>query len=154
VRAGFFHASGDGDSTDGDYETFLPVLPTPRIYSRFPFYTMANLNDAFVQVIARPDTRWTLRADLHALSLADRDDLWYIGGGAFQDEPSFGYAGRPGSGRKGLATVLDVSADYQLRTDTTVSAYLGYAFGGKVIERIYGDTSGGFYGYLEVLRRF
>lgn len=157
LRAGYFHASGDGDPGDGRHETYFPVLPTPRVYARFPFFTMANLNDAFVQAVLRPEPRWTIRADAHALWLAEPDDLWYVGGGAFQDEPSFGYGGRPSGGRRGLATLLDVSADYSLRSDTTLSLYLGYAFGGDVVRRIYGgagNSADGLLGYLELTRRF
>jgi alginate export protein len=152
LRAGFFHASGDGDPADGDHGTFFPVLLTPRIYARFPFYTLANLNDAFAQVVLKPHPKWTVRSDVHALWLADPNDLWYIGGGAFQG-PSFGYAGRPSNGKQSLATLVDLSADYQVRKYTTLSAYFGYAFGGGVIDRIY-DGEDGLYGYLEFTQRW
>lgn len=153
IRAGFFHASGDGDPADGQHETFHSALLTPRIYARFPFYTLSNLNDGFVQVIARPNPKLTLRSDAHVLWLADESDLWYIGGGAFQN-PTFGFAGRPSNGKRGLGTLADVSIDYQWRKDTTFTGYFGYAWGGNVVDSIYGGGSNGFMGYLEVSRRF
>lgn len=153
VRAGFFHASGDEDPADGTHETFFPVLPTPRIYARFPFFTLANLNDAFAQVIVKPHPKLTLRGDVHGLWLADESDLWYLGGGAFQ-RPTFGYGGRPSHGKRGLATLVDLSADYQWRKHTTFSGYIGYAWGGDVIDRTYGSGSTGLLGYLEVTRKF
>lgn len=153
-RGGFYHASGDGDPNDGRHNTWFPVLPTPRIYARFPFYTLNNINDLWGQVILRPTSKWTVRGDVHSLWLADKNDLWYGGGGAFQEEPSFGYAGRPSNGEDRLATLLDVSLDYQVRKDTTLSAYFGYAFAGKVIDRIYSGNQNGFLGYLEVSRKF
>jgi hypothetical protein len=152
-RAGFFYGSGDGNPADDRHETFFPVLPTPRIYARFPFYTTANLTDAFGQVILRPSPKLTIRSDVHALRLADRGDLWYAGGGAFQERPAFGYNGRPSNGNKGLATLVDVSADYQWRATTMLSLYLGYARGGGVIDRIYSGSTG-ILGYLEATRKW
>lgn len=153
-RAGFYRGSGDGDPNDGRHGTFFPVLPTPRIYARFPFYTLANVDDAFVQAILRPTPKLTVRADAHFLSLASRNDLWYAGGGVFQDQPSFGYAGRPGNGSRSLATLVDLSADFQVRKNTTLSAYFGCAFAGDVIRSIYGPRAGGLFGYLELTQRF
>ena len=153
-RAGFSHFSGDGNSGNGRHGTFIPLLPTPRIYARFPFFTEANLNDAFFQAILRPHPKLTLRGDLHFLSLADQDDLWYAGGGAFQDQPSFGYAGRPSNGKSRLATLYDVSVEYQVRKYTTLSGYFGYARGGGVVERLDGAGSDGFLGFLELTRRW
>lgn len=153
-RAGFYRGSGDDNPKDGDHGTFFPVLPTPRVYARFPFFNEANLDDTFVQAIAHPDKRLTLRGDVHFLSLANRNDLWYGGGGAFQNEPLFGYAGRPSNGSKYLATLLDLSADFQIRKNTTLSAYFGYAMGGNVIRNIYPSDPNGFLGYLEVAHKF
>ncbi|MBI3910926.1 MAG: alginate export family protein [Armatimonadetes bacterium] len=154
VRAGYYRASGDGDPTDDDHQTFFLILPTPRSYARFPFYTLTNLNDAFGQVILRPHPRWAIRTDVHALWLADDSDLWYIGGGAFQDRPSFGFAGRPSNGQSDLATLVDLSVDYQWQQHTTLSFYLGYAIGGDVVRRIYGSSNHGLLLYAEAIRRW
>jgi len=152
-RGGYFHGSGDGDPADGKHETFFPVLPTPRIYARFPFYTNANLNDAFGQILLRPEPRVTVRADVHRLWLANRGDAWYAGGGAFQPAPSFGYAGRPSGGSDDLGTLLDLSVDYQWRPSTTLSFYLAQAFGGRVVRNIYGGRDASL-AYVEVLHRW
>jgi hypothetical protein len=152
-RAGYFHGSGDGSPLDGEHTTFFPVLPTPRVYARFPFYTLMNLNDTFVQVILRPHPKWTTRTDLHFLSLADSADLWYVGGGAFQETPAFGYTGRPSGGKTGLATLVDTSVDYQMRKNTALGVYCGYAAGGDVITNIYNNNRG-IFGYLEILQRW
>lgn len=152
-RAGYYYATGDRDPSDGDHGTFFPVLPTPRLYARYPFYTLSNVQDLFGQLILRPHPRWTVRADVHQLSLASGSDLWYAGGGAF-NRPGFGFGGRPSGGARGLATLLDLSADYQAGKKTTVSLYLGHAIAGKVIDNIYPGTSGGSFAYFEVARRF
>ncbi len=82
IRVGVLHSSGDGKASDDKHRTFFPVLVTPRLYARFPFYTLSNLNDAFAQVVMRPSPRLSIRSDVHCLWLADSSDLWYVGGGA------------------------------------------------------------------------
>lgn len=159
LRVGYFRSSGDSSATDGKHETFFQMLPTPRIYARFPFFNLMNNKDAFAQLILRPNPKLTLRADAHALSLSNSSDLYYSGGGAFQDDGrdpgfNFGFAGRPSLGGRGLAKLFDLSADYNLNANTSFGAYIGYAPGKSVIDRIYRDKSNGTFGFLEVTNRF
>lgn len=152
-RVGVFRSSGDDDATDGDHETFLTPLPTPRLYNRFPFYNQMNLTDYFGQVILRPNPKVNYRFEAHALRLSEGSDLWYIGGGPF-DDSGFGTGGRPGAGNESLATVLDFSVDYAINPQTSLGFYLGHAFGGDVIEGIYPTGSDGTYAFLEFSRKF
>jgi hypothetical protein len=152
IRAGYFQSSGDDDPLDDDHGTFFQVLPTPRNYARFPFFNLMNVRDAFVMGISRPRPDVTIRGDIHALWLAERNDLWYLGGGAFQPQ-TFGYTGRPGSGFTGLAGLYDIGVDYQLSPHTTVSGYFGHANGGALTRSIYRGKNANF-GYFEVTVRF
>lgn len=152
LRAGYNFASGDGAAGNSQHGTFVPLLSTPRPYARFPFYTQSNLEDAFVQMILQPSSRLSLRTDLHGLRLADSHDLWYIGGGAYQNT-SFGSSGRPSGGHNSLATVLDLSLDYRAGKNTSLTAYIAYAHGGDVLSSLYKSTVGA-YGYLEMTQRF
>ena len=136
VRAGYFRSTGDGDPSDARHETFFQVLPTPRVYARFPFYNLMNSEDAFAQVSLKPHARLTLRADVHALRLSDANDLWYSGGGAFQ-ETTFGYQGRPSGGKKSLGTLLDLSADVSVTPTTTLTFYGAGVRGGGVQSGVY-----------------
>ena len=153
VRVGYYCASGDNNTTDGKHDTYFPMLPTPRIYARFPFYSETNLKDTFVQLIGRPNPKLTIRADAHSLSLASSKDLWYQGGGAFVPHGNFGYAGTPSGGNSGLATLYDVSADYKVDPKTTFSVYYGSATPGSVITTIYKSNKASL-GYVELLRTF
>jgi hypothetical protein len=110
LRGGYDYRSGDGNPNDGTHGTFFQVLPTPRVYARFPFFNMMNTRDAFGELILRPSKALTIRTDIHSLALANRNDLWYSGGGMFQPW-TFGYTGRPSGGHAGLATLFDGSAD-------------------------------------------
>lgn len=153
LRGGYYLGTGDGTPGDNRHETFFQVLPTPRIYARFPFFNGMNNEDGFVQAILRPGKRWVLRADAHWLRLNKGADLWYQGGGAYQRE-TFGYAGRPGNGERDFAALYDLSADYALAPQTTLSVYLATAPGGKVIERIYPRGTDAAFGYLELTCRW
>lgn len=152
LRAGFFRSSGDDDANDDEHGTFFQHLPTPRLYARFPFYNAMNSTDAFLQFSLKPTAKVTVSSEAHLLSLTESADLWYAGGGAFE-ERTFGFAGRPSSGSDDFARVIDVGVDYALNPKTSASAYVGLADGGDVVESIFAD-GGGRYVYLEVTRRF
>ncbi len=152
VRAGYDYGTGDGDANDATHGTFFQILPTPRVYARFPFFNLMNIADAFGELIVRPSKDVTLRADVHALRLARASDLWYQGGGAFQAD-TFGYAGRPSNGRRGLATLTDLSADVAINPHLSLSGYYGSAAGRSVTDAIYAP-GGAQFGYVEVLVRF
>lgn len=153
VRAGYFRGSGDGDPTDNIHSTFFEVLPTPRIYARFPFYNLMNLEDSFVQLRLKPHAKVALRTDLHHLRLSNSNDLWYTGGGAFQ-QSTFGYVGRPSNGEKTLATMADLSVDWNITPATTLTFYVAGARGGGVVEKIYPNGRNARFAYIELTRRF
>ena len=137
LRAGVNQGSGDDDAADDTHGTFFQLLPTGRVYARFPFYNMMNTRDVFGSLLLR-HPRANLRLDARALSLADAADLWYSGSGAFERE-TFGYAGRPSGGEDGLATVLDASVEVRPRPWITLTAYGALARGGRVTRAIWGD---------------
>jgi hypothetical protein len=152
-RAGYFYSTGDDNPNDGRHGTFFQVLPTPRIYARFPFYNLMNNQDAFVEVILRPHPKWTIRSDAHFLRLSNKNDLWYTGGGAFQPS-TFGFVGRPSNGSQSLANVYDVSADYQVNPHLTLTGYYAGATGRAVIQKIYPNGGTSQFGYGELNWKF
>ena len=119
-RGGLNQGSGDHDALDDRHGTFFQIMPTARIYARFPFFNMMNTEDAFFQAILRPSSRLTLRADYHHLRLSAASDLWYAGGGVFESR-SFGFAGRPSSGHRNLAALVDFQADFRPDQRTVLS---------------------------------
>lgn len=151
-RGGYYYGSGDGNAKDGVHGTFFAILPTPRVYARFPFFNEMNNRDAFGEMILRPSKSVTIRADAHHLSLASANDLWYSGGGAFQPW-TFGYQGRPSNGHTDLANLYDSSLDYTFNHAASVGFYYGYAQGGDVIKAIYKNADGQF-GFIELNYRF
>ncbi|MHB1699464.1 MAG: alginate export family protein, partial [Acidobacteriaceae bacterium] len=150
LRGGWFYGSGDSNPNDNRHETFFQILPTPRIYARFPFYNLMNRKDGFVQVIDRPAKRLELRGDVHWLQLSSSQDLWYLGGGAF-DNKVFGYVGRTSNGHASFASVADVSSDWQATKNLAVNLYYAYASGKSVVSSIYPVDHNAQYGYVEVV---
>jgi hypothetical protein len=149
VRLWFFRGDGDRDASDDRHGTFFEVLPTPRPYARFPFHNLMNVDQRAATLILRPGTRLTLRGDLQAIRTASATDLWYAGGGAFE-RGTFGYAGRPTSGRRALATLADVSADLRLSRRVGVNGYLARARAGDATRAIYPGTGPAWFGYVEL----
>ncbi len=153
LSAGYSYGSGDGNSSDSVHGTFFQVLPTPRLYARMPFYNMENNEDFYGSLNLKPHSKLAIRSELHALRLANRNDLWYLGGGAFQPH-TFGYTGRPSGGHQSLANVWDLSGDYQVTRDFSVGLYYAYAWGKAVIASIYPKDPNGQFAFIETNLRF
>lgn len=149
LRGGWFRSSGDDNTTDGTHNTFFQMLPTPRVYARLPFYNLMNNKDEFVQLMDRPVKPLTLRSDLHWLQLTSSQDFWYQGGGAF-DNKVFGFVGRPANHSSSLASVADVSADWQATQSLAVTFYYAYAQGKSVVSAIYPADKNMQYGFIEL----
>ncbi len=148
LRGGWFRSSGDNNPTDGTHNTFFQMLPTPRVYARLPFFNLMNNTDEFVQLIDKPVKPLALRADLHWLQLTSAHDLWYLGGGAY-DNKVFGFTGRPANNATSLASLADVSADWQVAKNVALNFYYAYAKGKTVVAAIYPTDRNTQYGYVE-----
>ena len=145
---GYSYGSGDGNPSDSRHGTFFQLLPTPRPYARFPFYNMMNNEDAYATLNISPASKLKLRSEAHSLRLTSSSDSWYLGGGAFQPN-TFGYTGRPANGNRGLANVLDLSADYRLTSSLSTTFYYGHAWGKGVVKSIYSRNADGQFAYGE-----
>jgi hypothetical protein len=134
VRAGVLHASGDDSSTDNEHGTYFPVLPTVRRFSQTTVFSTMNVDDMFVQVMARPVKPLGLRLDVHRLHLASAAEIWYIGSGATLEEGGvFGYSGRRSNGSRVLGTSIEGSADVAVTPLWSVNAFVGHVNGGRVV---------------------
>lgn len=153
LRVGWFRGSGDQSATDGRHGTFFQHLPTPRPYARLPFFNLMNNEDLFAEMRLRPGARVVIRGDVRRLRLSEAGDLWYSGGGAFENAPSFGFAGRPGGGTRDLATLVDLSVEGRITPSIAVTLYGGRAAAGSVVRTLYGGSGPAWLGYLEVEAR-
>lgn len=153
LRAGWSRATGDNNPADNKQNTFFQLLPTPRVYARLPFYNLMNNTDTFVQAIDRPAKRLELRSDLHWLDLTSSRDLWYLGGGAF-DNKVFGFTGRPAGGHTSFASVADISSDWQATSHFAFNVYYGHGWGKSVVRSLYPKGPNIQLGYLEMIYRW
>jgi hypothetical protein len=152
LRIGYDASSGDGDPSDGHHETFFQVLPTARVYAQLPFFNLMNSRDLFAQLLLRPHARLTIRIDYHWLSLSERDDLWYAGGGATNDK-IFGFSGSPSGGHRDLAHLVDASATVALHDRLSLGLYYGHAFGRSVVRTTFDDATAD-YGFVELTFKY
>ena len=142
LRAGHFHASGDGDASDASHGTFFPILPTVRRFSQTTAYSTMNLRDTFVQIQARPRAALGFRLDVRRLDLASSADLWYAGSGATLARGGvFGYVGRRSNGSTRLGTAVEASADYAFSPRVAVNVFAGHVRGGAVVTGTFAGRS-------------
>lgn len=153
LRGGYFYSSGDSNPNDNRHQTFFQVLPTPYIYAHFPFYNLMNSRDGFIQIVDRPTKKIDLRADMHFLGLSSSNDLWYQGGGAF-DNKVFGFTGRPANDHSSLATVAEITSSWQLTRSLTANLMYGHAAGKSAVSAIYPTGHNAQFGYAELLYRW
>jgi hypothetical protein len=153
LRGGALRSTGDNNNTDTTHNTFFQVLPTPRVYARFPYFNMMNSKDQFVQLIDKPAGKLDIRTDLHFLQLTAPSDFWYQGGGAY-DNKVFGYTGRPGNKHGSFSSLYDVSADYALNKQLSLTAYYARSYGKTVVSTIYATERNAQYGFFELNYKF
>ena len=153
LRGGWWRATGDSNPSDTKNNTFFQILPTPRVYARLPFYNLMNSTDSFVQLIDKPARKLELRSDLHWLDLTSGKDLWYLGGGAF-DNKVFGFTGRPANGHTSFSSVADISSDWQTTKNVAVNFYYGHGWGKSVVGAIYPTGRNIQFGYTELVYRW
>jgi len=150
LRAGYTVTSGDSNPNDSTHQTFFQILPTPRIYAMFPFYNMMNLNDLMGQVILAPAPGVELSPSIHGLWLSASRDLWYAGGGAFNNS-LFGYTGRPADSRNNIATLLDCQLKWIVNDHLAATFYYGHAFGGGVVSANFPGGKEADFGFVEMV---
>ncbi|MBI4886136.1 MAG: alginate export family protein, partial [Acidobacteria bacterium] len=123
LRGGVLWASGDRDPADDRHGTFFQMLPTVRRYAQSALFSQMNQAEIFAQALLRPTASLVLRADVHDVRLASARDRWYFGSGATQSRGTlFGFSTRPSNGRRALASMAELSADYAVGPHWSVNA--------------------------------
>jgi Alginate export len=150
LRGGWYRSSGDENTSDNKHGTFFELLPTPRVYARFPYYNLMNLTDEFVSVIDRPKKQWELRSDLYWLQLTSAKDVWYQGGGAY-DNKVFGFQGRPSGGNSSFTSTWDISSDYHVTPHLDVNGFYSYVWGKRVAGSVYPQDRNAQLAYVELI---
>jgi hypothetical protein len=100
------------------------------------------------QLLLSPLPPIEVQTSLHGLWLDSNRDLWYSGGGAYNNT-YFGYAGRPSFGHSYLATLADCQVTWKINSHVAVQLYYGHAFGGNVVAAIYPAGREGDFGFIQ-----
>jgi len=153
IRSGITIGSGSADPNGRTHGTFFQMLPTARIYARFPLFNMMNIQDAYGALVLRPHPKVSISTEYHSLRLKERNDLWYSSGGAYQPW-SFGFTGRDAQGAASLANLYDTQADFKVTNGLSATLYFGYAQGLAALRAIYPRGKDGQYGFVEMTYRF
>ncbi len=153
LMGGVTRTGGDNDPTDNRHGSYFQMLPTPRPYARIPFYNMMNNQDIYGILALRPHKAVTLRSEFHSLSLSNRNDLWYVGGGAFQPW-SFGFIGRNTSKAKSLANQWDTSIDWTVNKNWSITGFYAYVDGKAAMRAIYPNDQNAQFAYIELNYKF
>ena len=137
LRAIYYQSSGDGNAEDNKHKTFFSMVPSGRLFAKFPFLNLMNIRDIFVELIVSPTAKSQININLHHLSLTNANDLLYRGLGASKSSGAFGYSGQPSGGSKNVGQLIDINFSYRFNEKTSMRLYYGHAFGGSVIENLY-----------------
>lgn len=154
LRAGYFLGSGDGNANDNTHGTFFQIMPTARLYAKFPFYNLMNLQDAFAQFSVSPTATTKLGVDFHHLMLAETADLFYGGSGATSRTGTLGYYGRASDGNGTIGQMVDLSFTHTLHKNLSWGAYYAHVFGSDVTGNVYDAKNAADYGFVEVNASF
>ena len=140
ARAGYLYASGDRDQNDRKHGTFFPMLPSSRQYTLSSVYTQMNVHDLFAELRLEPG-RVKTAMDVHHVTLASGNDLWYHGTGAIATGGRFfGYSGRNPYLQTGLGTIAEGTVDVPIVKHWSVNGYIGRMWGGDVVRGSFSDT--------------
>lgn len=67
---------------------------------------------------------------------------------------TFGYTGRTSNGNSGLATLYDISSDWNASRYASIGVYYGHATGKMVVDSTYPNGNNANFGYVELLFKF
>lgn len=82
------YASGDGDPTDGDIETFQNLFPSNhKFYGYMDAFSWQNIHDLAASFKVQPTKKLIAQLDFHVFWLATTNDSWYRANGTTTVRP-------------------------------------------------------------------
>ena len=151
-RLGVNYASGDGDPTDGDHQTFFNMLPTNHLYYGFADqWAFQNLVDWFAQLMLKPHEKVAVNLMLHHFYLADDNDARYFGTGAF-NKKIFGYGAQPSRGYGAGGTEIDAVVNYNVNKHVSIQGGYAYMWGRGIFNTSSNPNVS--FGYLQLALKY
>ena len=151
VALGYSYATGDGDPTDGDIETFQNLFPTNhKFYGQMDVFSWQNIHDLELNLRIQPVRPVTVRVDYHAFFLATTDDVWYRANGVTAVRP-LTPAARDASNYAG--SEIDVLAQWVVSKNVVLEAGYSHFFAGDYLAET-GAADDADFGYLQATISF
>lgn len=107
-RIGYFYGSGDDNPYDETHNTFFMLIPTVRLISLTPSYTLMNTNYWMTQIILQSHKKILIRSDYHIVKLSEREDFWYLSSGMMRPD-DLSYLYKSSYNKKDLLKMWDLS---------------------------------------------
>lgn len=137
LRGGYLWASGDGDQNDPRHGTFFQMLPSSRQYALSSVYAQMNVRDLFAQLTVEP-SKFRARIEVHAVHLANGEDLWYQGSGATASKDRFfGFAGRAAGRRTSLGSIVEGAIDVPIKKYWSIGSYAAIMSAGDAVQYMF-----------------
>lgn len=150
-RLGYSLYSGDGNAVPGrtsPHGTWQGFATNGRNQG-MAFYTQANVRDLLGQIILQPRKETQFRLDLHGLTLDNKNDLWYAGAPAIQNQGINGLVGRPSGGSTDLGIFMEAVVTHRFNPNNLLMFHYLQAWGGRVVKTTFPKQSDAHQIYLE-----
>jgi len=161
VALEYAYATGDGDPTDNDHDTFDNLYPTNhKFYGYMDFLSWQNLHDVRGIFQMKPHPRVSFAVEGHLFWLADTADSLYNVGGVPRAGGGVGAStgfNRNPSYDSFVGGEIDVVAGYAVNKFTALEAGYGHFFAGDYIDQSWasaGGSSDAHWFYIQTMIRF
>ena len=126
-------ASGDSNPNDGDHETFDGAFGAKdRMYGRMNLFSWENLQDAQINLEAKPREWLSFKAEFHQFWLAERKDAWYLNKKEYRDK-----TGRSGNE---VGKECDIVAKVNLPKKNEIQVGFGHFWPGEFAKKKVSDS--------------
>lgn len=127
-------ATGDGNVTDGEIESFQNLFPTNhKFYGYMDVFSWQNMHNPAISLSATPSKTTRLQLDYHMFWLADTSDGWYRANGTTLVRPINSKADRF------AGSELDLSVTWKPNKNISFLAGYSHLFAGGYLD----DTGAG-----------
>ncbi len=124
----FDYASGDGNASDSERETFQNLYPTNHLfYGYMDFASLQNINNYRFQITAKPCPKLKLQADYHLIYLDTPDDNLYSAGRAIKRATAAGASSSVGQ-------EIDLLVKYKVCDYANLMVGYSHFFAGDYLE--------------------
>ena len=137
LRFGIAYASGDENKLDNTRKTFFNLTPTNhKWYGNLDMFSFSNLLNLYIQFMINYKFL-NLNSEFHIFKLANGNDDWIAGSGAFNNS-SLGYSALAVSpGRTDLGKEFDFVSTFKFLKNILFEIGYSYFWGSDVVKNVF-----------------